>query len=160
MVAATVAVASLGLEAIVGFPHRPDLVAVAATVLVPFALVGRHLSDATVRRIDRLLVRTIVVAGLIVLVEVTYLLVVIGLGHVPTSSDRQVLASSMIAAAVAALLAIPTRDRLTRWPTSGSTATAGRPTNPSGPSPVACRVPCRSTSCSCSWPSRCTRPWA
>jgi signal transduction histidine kinase/uncharacterized membrane protein len=112
VVAATVALGSLGLEAIVGFPGRSDLVAVAATVLVPFALVAGTF-DATVRRIERLLVRTIVIAGLIVLVEVTYLLVVIGLGHVPSSSDRQVLASSMIAAAVAALLSIPARVRLT-----------------------------------------------
>jgi signal transduction histidine kinase len=112
VVAATIALGSLGLAAIVGFPRRPDLVAVGASVLVPFALVAGTF-DATVRRIERLLVRTIVVAGLIVLVEVTYLLVVIGLGHVPTSSDRQVLASSMVAAAVAALLTIPARRRLT-----------------------------------------------
>jgi signal transduction histidine kinase len=112
VVAATIALGSLGLAAIVGFPHRPDLVAVGSSTLVPFALVAATF-DAMVRRIERLLVRTIVVAGLIVLVEVTYLLVVIGLGHVPTASDRQVLASSMVAAAVAALLTIPARRRLT-----------------------------------------------
>jgi signal transduction histidine kinase len=111
VVAATIAVASLGLEAIVGFPHRPELVAAAASVLVPFALVaGTYPAAAAV--VPRLLVRTIVVAGLVALVEAIYLLVVIGLGHVPTSTDHQVLASSMIAAAVAALLAIPTRSRL------------------------------------------------
>ena len=49
----------------------------APSVLVPFALVAGTF-DATARRIERLLVRTIVVAGLVALVEVTYLLVVIG----------------------------------------------------------------------------------
>ncbi len=68
--------------------------------------------DAATRHVDRLLVRTIVVAGLVALVEATYLLVVIGLGHVPTTSDRKVLASSMLAAAVAALLSLPARHRL------------------------------------------------
>ena len=111
VVGATIVVGSLGLEAIVGFPRRADLVAVAVSVLVPFSLVvGTY--DATARMIERLLVRTIVVAGLVALVEAIYLLVVIGLGHVPTSSDRKVLASSMIAAAVAALFAIPARHRL------------------------------------------------
>ncbi len=111
VVGATVTVASLGLEAIVGFPHHPDLVAAVASVLVPLALVAGTF-EAGVHMVDRLLVRTIVLAGLVALVEAVYLLVVIGLGHVPTSSDRTVLASSMVAAAVAALLAIPARHRL------------------------------------------------
>jgi signal transduction histidine kinase len=111
VVGATVAVAAIGLDAIVGFPHRPDLVAAGATVLVPVALVAATF-EAAIGAIERLLVRTIVVAGLVVMVEVTYLVVVIGLGHVPTSTDRQILAASMVAAAVAVLLAIPARHRL------------------------------------------------
>jgi signal transduction histidine kinase len=111
VVGATIAVASLGLDAIVGFPRHPELVAAGASVLVPFALVMGTFEAGT-RVVERLLVRTIVVAGLVALVEAVYLLVVIGLGHVPTSSDRTVLASSMIAAAVAALLAVPARHRL------------------------------------------------
>jgi signal transduction histidine kinase len=111
VVGATIVVGSLGLEAIIGFPRRADLVAAVVSVLVPFSLVVGTF-EATARMIERLLVRTIVVAGLVALVEAIYLLVVIGLGHVPTSNDRKVLASSMIAAAVAALLAIPARHRL------------------------------------------------
>jgi signal transduction histidine kinase len=111
VVAGTVALAALGLDAIVGFPRRPGLVAVAVTTLVPFGLVAGTFESAT-RRVDRLLVRTIVIAGLVTMVEATYLLVVIGLGHVPTTSDRRVLTSSMLAAAVAALLSIPARHRL------------------------------------------------
>ncbi len=111
VVGVTLALASFGLEAIVGFPPRPALVAAGATVLVPVVLVAATF-DAALRVIQHLLVRTIVVAGLVALVLATYLLVVIGLGHVPTSSDRQVLASSMVAAAVAALLTVPARHRL------------------------------------------------
>ena len=111
VVAGTISLAALGLDAILGFPHRPGLVAVAATTLVPFALVAGTF-DAATRQVDRLLVRTIVVAGMVALVEATYLLVVIGLGHVPTTSDRKVLISSMLAAAIAALLSIPARHRL------------------------------------------------
>jgi signal transduction histidine kinase len=111
VVAATVALAAFGLEAIIGVPGRPGLVAVGASVLVPAALVAGTF-DAAIRVIERLLVRTIVVAGLVALVVATYLLVVIGLGHAPTSSDRQVLALSLAAAAVAALLTVPARRRL------------------------------------------------
>ena len=111
VVAGTISLAALGLDAIVGFPHRPGLVALAVTTLVPFALVAGTF-DAATRQVDRLLVRTIVVAGMVALVEATYLLVVIGLGHVPTTSDRKVLTSSMLAAAIAALLSIPARHRL------------------------------------------------
>ena len=111
VVAGTISLAALGLDAIVGFPHRPGLVALAVTTLVPFALVAGTF-DAATRQVDRLLVRTIVVAGIVALVEATYLLVVIGLGHVPTTSDRKVLTSSMLAAAIAALLSIPARHRL------------------------------------------------
>jgi signal transduction histidine kinase len=111
LVAATISLGAAGLDAITGFPHRPDLVAAGATVLVPFVLVAGTFEAAT-RRVERLLVRTIVVAGLIALVEIAYVLIVIGLGHWPTASDRQVLASSMVAAAVAALLSIPARQRL------------------------------------------------
>ena len=111
VVAGTISLAALGLDAIVGFPHRPGLVALAVTTLVPFALVAGTF-DAATRQVDRLLVRTMVVAGMVALVEATYLLVVIGLGHVPTTSDRKILTSSMLAAAIAALLSIPARHRL------------------------------------------------
>jgi signal transduction histidine kinase len=111
VVVVTASVAALGLRAIVGFPHRVDLVAAVASVLVPAALVTATF-DSAARQIERILVRTIVIAGLVALVVAVYLVVVIGLGHVPTSSDREVLALSMVAAAVAALLAVPTRRRL------------------------------------------------
>ncbi len=111
VVAATISLAALGLDAIVGFPRHPELAAMGASVLVPVALVAATF-DAAVAAVDRLLVRTIVIAGLVALVEAVYLLVVIGLGHVPTTSDREILVLSMSAAALAALLAIPARRRL------------------------------------------------
>src|SRR5206468_3231898 len=50
--------------------------------------------------------------GLAAMVGATYLLVVAGLGRVPKGGERSVLALSMIAAAVAAVLASPVRRRL------------------------------------------------
>jgi signal transduction histidine kinase len=111
VVAGTVALASVGLETILGVPRQPAAVALGALVLVPAASVLATF-DAAVAAIDRVLVRTIVVAGLVTMVVGVYLLVVVGLGHVPTSSDRTVLGLSMVAAGVAALLSGPARRRL------------------------------------------------
>ncbi len=111
VVAGTIGLAVLGLDAILGLPHQPATVALGATVLVPLALVAGTY-DAAINLVHRLLVRTIVVAGLVTLVIGVYLVVVIGLGHVPTSRDRSVLALSMVAAGLAALLTIPARRRL------------------------------------------------
>jgi signal transduction histidine kinase len=44
-----------------------------------------------------------------------YLVIVLGLGRVPTKSERSLLVLSMIAAAVAAALYLPTRERLARF---------------------------------------------
>jgi signal transduction histidine kinase len=111
VVAATITVAAAGSSVVVGVPRHMDVVAAVASLLVPASLVAATF-EAAVVVIDRVLVRTIVVAGLIAMIEIVYLLVVIGLGHVPTASDRQVLALSMVAAGLAALLAHPVRRRL------------------------------------------------
>jgi signal transduction histidine kinase len=99
------------LEALLDWPPRPGVVAVAATALVPAAFVA-----STVPRlltvIDRVLVRTVVVVGLLALVEAVYLFVVVGLGRVPDAEERSVLVLSMLAAAVCAVLAFPARHRL------------------------------------------------
>jgi signal transduction histidine kinase len=57
-------------------------------------------------------------AGFAAGVSVIYLVIVLGLGNAPASpADRQVLALSMLAAAVAAVAYVPARVRLTGWAT-------------------------------------------
>jgi signal transduction histidine kinase len=55
------------------------------------------------------------IAGLSFVVVAVYLVIVLGLGRVPTKSERSLLVLSMIAAAVAAALYLPTRERLARF---------------------------------------------
>ena len=66
-------------------------------------------------RIDRILAHTVSLAGLTGIVVIVYLVIVVGLGHTPTHDQRSLLALSMAAAAVAALLYGPARQRLTQY---------------------------------------------
>ena len=111
VVAGTVAVGAAALDLLLGWPEHPGAVAMVATVTVPVALVVSSF-DGPTRWIGPVLVQTIVAVGLIGLVGTTYLLVVIGLGRPPEDSERSVLALSMGAAAIAAVIAVPARHRL------------------------------------------------
>jgi len=99
------------LDALLDWPDRPGMVTIAASVVVPAAIAA-----STVPRlltvIDRVLVRTVVVVGLLALVEAVYLFVVVGLGRVPEEEERSVLVLSMLAAGVCAVLMFPARHRL------------------------------------------------
>ncbi len=99
------------LDALLDWPHRPGIVTIAASVVVPAAIAA-----STVPRlltvIDRVLVRTVVIVGLLALVEAVYLFVVVGLGRVPEEEERSVLVLSMLAAGVCAVLMFPARHRL------------------------------------------------
>ena len=64
------------------------------------------------RWLDRLLVNTILLAGLVGVILAVQPLVLLALGRFPTSEERTVLVVSMIAAGVAALLYQPARKRL------------------------------------------------
>ena len=97
VVAATVGLAALGFDAILAVPRQPGVVALGAVVLVPLASVLATY-DWAVAAIDRVLVRTIVLAGLVTMVVGIYLAVVIGLGTRPPRRDRTVLSLSMVAA--------------------------------------------------------------
>jgi signal transduction histidine kinase len=99
------------LNALVDWPESVFAIAVAATGLVPVSI-AIAASDRVAVRIDRLLVHTIVLAGLVGLVGISYLLIVLGLGRTPTDDERSLLGLSMFAAAVAALLWVPTREWL------------------------------------------------
>src|SRR5205085_8763505 len=81
------------------------------TTLIPLAL-AFGASERIAVRIDRLLVHTITLAGLAAMVAACYLLIVLGLGRTPTGDEKTLLGLSMLAAAVAALLWLPVRERL------------------------------------------------
>ena len=115
-VAAAVGVGAALLNALIEWPEPVFAVAVAATGLVPVALaVGA--SDRVAVRIDRLLVHTIVLAGLVGLVGISYVFIVLGLGRTPTHDERALLGLSMLAAAVGALLWVPAREWLNDFAT-------------------------------------------
>jgi signal transduction histidine kinase len=109
--AATVALGATVLHLLVGWPGQLGAVTAGATVLVPLGLLA-----AENRRIgphaSRGLVQVLAVFGFVVVVSAIYLVVVLGLGHAPKSTgDKEVLALSMIASGVAALIFVPVRAR-------------------------------------------------
>ena len=64
------------------------------------------------RTASRGLVQVLAVFGFVVVVSAIYLVVVLGLGHAPkTTGDKEVLALSMVASGVAALIFVPVRER-------------------------------------------------
>ena len=75
----------------------------------------RRGSGTLSRFVRRLLVHAILLAGLAGVVACVYVVIVLGLGRVPTDKEKTLLFFSMIAAAIAALLYIPARARLTSF---------------------------------------------
>jgi signal transduction histidine kinase len=67
------------------------------------------------RLLDRLLVQAVLLAGLAGVIVAVQLLVLLALGRFPTDGERTVLAVSIVAAAVAALLYQPARARLEQF---------------------------------------------
>lgn len=115
-VAAAIGVGAALLNALIELPQPVFATAVGATGLVPVALaIGA--SDRVAVRIDRLLVHTIVLAGLVGLVGISYVFIVLGLGRTPTHDERSLLGLSMLAAAIGALLWVPARAWLTDFST-------------------------------------------
>ena len=112
VVAGAIAIVVAVLHELVSWPEAVRGVAAATTVLIPLSL-ALGASERIAVRIDRLLVHTITLAGLAAMVAACYLLIVLGLGRAPTGDEQTLLGLSMLAAAVAALLWIPVRQRLT-----------------------------------------------
>ena len=110
-VAAGLAVATLAFDALVDWPPHAGAVVLGATAVIPFALVLAT-SPRLSATIDKILTATISLAGLASVVAVVYIAIVLGLGRVPNDREKTLLVLSMVAAAVAALLYIPTRKRL------------------------------------------------
>ena len=116
VVAAAISATAWVLHELVSWPEPIRAVAVGTTVLIPLSL-ALGASERIAVRIDRLLVHTITMAGLAAMVAASYLLIVLGLGRAPTGDEKTLLGLSMVAAAVAALLWIPVRERLTDFAT-------------------------------------------
>jgi signal transduction histidine kinase len=111
IVVAEAALVLAALRVLVGWPSQLLPLVGAVTVLAPLALAAGA-SPRLVGRIDRLLAHTVSLAGLSGLVVAVYLVVVLGLGHLPAGGERVLLALSMAAAAICAVLYLPARERL------------------------------------------------
>jgi hypothetical protein len=95
---------------------------------------------------------------LAVVVVAVYAAVVLGIGRVPTSEQWTLLAFSMLAAAVTALVYQPFAGGSPPSRPCSLAAGAARPTTFSAPSATGLRGRGYSTNCSSSSPSRCGTP--
>ena len=105
---------ALALRLLWGWPTRAGLVVAVASLPVAVAFAMGSIQRFA-GRIDRILAHTVSLAGLTGIVVVVYLVIVVGLGRTPTHSERSLLALSMAAAAVSALVYGPARDRLAQY---------------------------------------------
>ena len=105
---------SLALRLLWGWPTRAPLVVALATLPVAVAFAMGSIQRVA-GRIDRILTHTVSLAGLTGVVVAVYLVIVVGLGRTPTRQERSLLALSMAAAAVSALVYGPARDRLAQY---------------------------------------------
>jgi signal transduction histidine kinase len=113
-VAAEVAIVAVALRILLDWPPHVITVAAVGTLPVPIAL-ALGSSKRIAGSIGSLLAHAISLAGLTGIVGVVYFVIVLGLGRAPHRDERTLLLLSMIAAAVAALLYLPARERLSRF---------------------------------------------
>ncbi len=113
-VGAEMLVVALALRVLWGWPTRTWLVVMVSSLPLAVAL-AMGSSRRLAGRIDRILAHTVSLAGLTGIVVIVYLVIVVGLGHTPTHDQRSLLALSMAAAAIAALVYGPARQRLTQY---------------------------------------------
>jgi signal transduction histidine kinase len=112
VVAADAALVIVTLHLLVGWPAAVAAAAAGTTVVIPLSLVAGGIPRLA-QHGGRLLVHVLWVAGFSLVVSAVYVVVVLGLGKGPTDAgDREVLGLSMLAAAVAAAVYLPSRDRL------------------------------------------------
>jgi len=111
-VAASIALISVILHLLVGWPQSAGVVAAAASAAVPLALIAAEWPPLA-RHSGQVFVHTLSAAGSGAVIAVIYLVIVAGLGKTPeNSAERELLAFSMLAAVVAAIGYLPVRARL------------------------------------------------
>jgi signal transduction histidine kinase len=113
-VAAEIAIVALVLHALLGWPSHVITICALASIAVPVAL-SLSSSTRTVGSVGTLFAHTVSLTGLTGVVGVVYFVIVLGLGRAPHDEERTLLLLSMIAAAVAALLYLPARERFTAF---------------------------------------------
>jgi signal transduction histidine kinase len=112
VVAADVALLSIILYLLVGWPGPVGAMAAAAAAAVPLALILAECPPFAPHG-GRVFVHALVAAGSSAVIAVIYLVIVLGLGETPgDSADRKILGLSMLAAAIAAIGFLPVRGRL------------------------------------------------
>jgi signal transduction histidine kinase len=110
--AAQTALITVVLHLLVQWPSQVTAAAAACAVFLPLGMMAADVPGFG-RYGGRVLVQVLSVAGFTVVVAVIYIVIVMGIGTVPSSAtDREVLGLSMLAAAVAAIGYLPARDRL------------------------------------------------
>lgn len=110
--AVSVIVVAETLRTLVGWPSSLGNYAI-ATLAVPAVALAAPASRRLAGMGGRVLVATLSLAGFTLMISAVYLVVVRGLGNAPTgNADRETLALSMLAAAVAAVSFGPARRRL------------------------------------------------
>ena len=100
------------LHLLVDWPTAVAAATAGTTVVIPLSLVAGGIPRLAPHG-GRLLVHVLWVAGFSLVVSAVYVVVVLGLGRGPADAgDREILGLSMLAAAVAAAVYLPSRDRL------------------------------------------------
>jgi signal transduction histidine kinase len=111
VVAGACQTAVLALHVLIGAPASLHEALLGALLLVPAAQ-ALALHGAAGEQAEKALVEAVAVAGTVLLAVAVYLVVVVGLGRPPVGAERDVLLSSIVAAVIVAVLAMPVRHRL------------------------------------------------
>ena len=110
--AASIALISVVLHLLVGWPELPGVVAACASAAVPLALIAAEWPPLA-RYSGQVFVHTLSAAGSAAVIAVIYLVIVAGLGKTPgNAAERELLGFSMLAAVLAAIGYLPVRGRL------------------------------------------------
>ena len=99
------------LHLMIDRPRPLGLWVAAAVLWLPLG-VGVGMAVRSARSAARAFVEAVAVAGIAMLVCAAYLVFVVGIDGAPKGHERQVLLSSLVAALVAVVLAVPVRHRL------------------------------------------------
>ena len=110
--AASIALISVVLHLLVGWPELPGVVAACASAAVPLALIAAEWPPLA-RYSGQVFVHTLSAAGSAAVIAVIYLVIVAGLGKTPgNAAERELLGFSMLAAVLAAIGYLPVRARM------------------------------------------------